>query len=268
MITFIIPTIGKPGLQKAIESIEKQTSDNWKAIVVFDGIEPTISISNPKITVMKIEKAGVGQNGAANVRNYGMKFVESEWIGFLDDDDTIAPDYVETFNNEISSYPLVDVIIFRMHRPIYEPVVLPQLEIDNFYPDHVGISFAFKKKIFDAGNIMSPSSTEDFAYLSLLRDKNYIIMISPYIKYYVDGNDDKNIVSQTGNRVIIDNNNKKEGFEISEKKMWRIFLFLLWLCLMVFMFLFNKKTFYKYKYLFAVVLLFTSIYLFSGYFSI
>ena len=115
MITFIIPTVGRPTLKKAVESIENQTNDNWKAIVVFDGIEPTISISNPKISVIKTEKAGVGQNGAGNVRNYGMKFVDSEWIGFLDDDDTIAPDYVETFNNELTSFPFVDVIIFRMH---------------------------------------------------------------------------------------------------------------------------------------------------------
>jgi glycosyltransferase involved in cell wall biosynthesis len=267
MITFIIPTIGRPALIKAIESIENQTSDNWKAIVVFDGIEPTINISNPKITVIKIEKAGVGQNGAGNVRNYGMKFVESEWIGFLDDDDTIAPDYVETFNNELTSYPFVDVIIFRMHRPIYEPVVLPELETDNFYPDHVGISFAFKKKIFDAGIIITPSSMEDFAYLSTLRDKNYIIMISPYVKYFVNGNDEKSIVSQTGNRVIL-NNNQKEGFEIQNKKMYFILSFIFLIFLMLGLFLFNKKTLYKHKYLFAGLLFIAIVYLFSGYFSI
>jgi glycosyltransferase involved in cell wall biosynthesis len=269
MITFIIPTIGKPGLQKAIESIEKQTSDNWKAIVVFDGIEPTISISNPKITVMKIEKAGVGNNGAANVRNYGMKHVDSEWIGFLDDDDTIAPDYVETFNNELVTYPFVDVIIFRMHRPDIEPIVLPELKTENFYVNYVGISFAFKKQIFDTGIIMSPSPIEDFEYLSTLRDKNYCMMISPYIKYFVDGRDDANVVSQSGDRVII-NNNQKEGFEISEKKIWWIFPFLLWVFLMAFIFLFNKKTFYKYKYkfLFAGLLFFAVGYLHSGHLSI
>jgi len=266
MITFIIPTIGKPTLKKAINSIEKQTSDNWKAIVIFDGIEPTITISNPKISVMKIEKAGVGQNGAANVRNYGMKFVDTEWIGFLDDDDTIAPDYVETFNKELSSYPFVDVIIFRMHRSDFEPVVLPEIETDNFYPNHVGISFAFKKKFFDVGNIMSPSSAEDFAYLSLLRDKNYIIMISPYIKYFVHGNDDKNIVSQTGNRVIINNDNK-EGFAISKKNMLSLLAFFLLFFLMICLFLFNKKPFYKYKYLFAGLLFISFGYLCSGYFS-
>lgn len=267
MITFIIPTIGRPSLKKTIESIENQTNDNWKAIVVFDGIEPTISISNPKITVIKTEKAGVAINGAANVRNYGMKFVDTDWIGFLDDDDTIASDYVETFNNELIAYPFVDVIIFRMHRPNLEPVVLPELETDDFYADHVGISFAFKKKIIDEGFFMQPSSIEDFEYLSTLRNNNYCIMISPYIKYFVNSNDDKNIVSQTGNRVII-NNNQKEGFEISEKNILRIFQFLLLIFLLICLFLFNKKVFYKYKYLFAGLLFIAIVYLFSGYFSI
>jgi glycosyltransferase involved in cell wall biosynthesis len=200
------------------------------------------------------------------VRNYGMKVADTEWIGFLDDDDTIAPDYVETFDKELSSYPFIDVIIFRMHRPDFEPVVLPTIETDNFYPDDVGISFAIKKEIIDAGIFMLPSSGEDFVYLSTLRDKGYCIMISPYIKYFVHGNDDKNIVSQTGNRVII-NNKEKEGFEISEKKIWWIFPFLLWVFLMVFMFLFNKKIFYKYKYLFAGLLFIAVGYLYSGYFS-
>jgi glycosyltransferase involved in cell wall biosynthesis len=266
MITFVIPTIGRPGLEKAIKSIENQTSDKWNAVVVFDGIEPTISISNPKITVMQIEKAGIGKNGAAIVRNYGMKLADSEWIGFLDDDDTIAPDYVETFDKELSNHPFVDVIIFRMHRPDIEPVVLPELKTDNFYANKVGISFAFKKKIFDSGTNMSPSSGEDFEYLSTMRDKNYCIMISPYIKYFVDGRDDANVVSQIGERVII-NENKKEGFEIYEKNIHWIFPFLLWIFLMAFLFLFNKKIFYKYKYLFAGFLFIIIFYVFSGHFS-
>ena len=266
MITFIIPTLGRPSLKKAIESIENQTNDNWKAIVVFDGIEPNISISNPKISVIKTEKAGVGQNGAANVRNYGIKHAESEWIGFLDDDDTIALDYVETFNNELTAYPFVDVIIFRMHRSIHQPVILPQLETSDFHPNEVGISFAFKKKIFDEGITMTPSSGEDFTYLSTLRDKKYCIMISPFVKYFVHGNDDKNIVSQTGNRVII-NNNEKESFEISKNHTLWVFPFLLWVFLMAFIFLFNKKTFYKYKFLFVGLLFFAVGYLFSGHFS-
>ena len=43
---------------------------------------------------------GVAINNAGNVRNYGMSFVETEWIAFLDDDDIIADDYLEKFYEE------------------------------------------------------------------------------------------------------------------------------------------------------------------------
>jgi hypothetical protein len=155
-----------------------------------------------------------------------------------------------------------------MHRPNFEPVILPELETDNFYPDHVGISFAFKKKIIDEGFIMQPSSIEDFEYLSTLRNNNYCIMISPYVKYFVNGNDEKSIVLQTGNRVIINNNNQKERFEIQNKKMYFILPFIFLIFLMLGLFLFNKKTLYKHKYLFAGLLFIAIVYLFSGYFSI
>jgi glycosyltransferase involved in cell wall biosynthesis len=41
-ITFIIPTIGRNTLEKAIQSIEKQTNNNWKIIIIFDGIQSTL----------------------------------------------------------------------------------------------------------------------------------------------------------------------------------------------------------------------------------
>ena len=49
MITFIIPTIGRDTLKRSIKSIEDQTSDQWKVIVIFDGVKSTINNSNSKI---------------------------------------------------------------------------------------------------------------------------------------------------------------------------------------------------------------------------
>jgi glycosyltransferase involved in cell wall biosynthesis len=198
MLTFIIPSIGRPTLQRAINSLLNQTHDGWKAIVVFDGIEPTISAPNEKVTFMTVEKSGVGLNGAGAVRNYGMKCVETEWIAFLDDDDTVANDYVEYFFKEIQEFPQVDVVIFRMRNKGVN--ILPPLETDNFYCCKVGISFAFKKKIVNEGNFMTPSGLEDYNYLNSLRAKKYCIMISPYVKYFVRG---YFYDTSTGNRVIL-----------------------------------------------------------------
>lgn len=205
MITFIIPTIGRDTLKRSIKSIEDQTSDQWKVIVIFDGVKSTINNSNSKIKIFEIEKKGESKNSAGNVRNYGMKFVDTDWIAFLDDDDVISPNFVETFNKELNDYPFFDILIFRM---AYNNTnnIFPKLKTDNFYKNNVGISFVINKNIIN--NIQFyPSSTEDYNFLNDARNKNYIIMISPYIKYFVNGYVNKNKSDLLGNRVIINDKN-------------------------------------------------------------
>ena len=214
-ITFIIPTIGRDTLVNTIASLEQQTNDKWKAIIIFDGIESNITNDNPKIKIITIEKSGKDANSAGNVRNKGIPYVTTEWVGFIDDDDVISNDYVDTFYKEIEYK--VDVIIFRM---IYEDnYVLPPLETDNFYINQVGISFVLKTNLLKKYNFI-PSSAEDYDLLNRLRENDYKIMISPYIRYYVRTVKDDNTV---GNRLFI---NVKEGFESTKTNSIYILLFL------------------------------------------
>jgi glycosyltransferase involved in cell wall biosynthesis len=113
-VTFIIPTIGRETLEQSINSLLKQDNPNWKAIIIFDGIEPNIKCIDPRISILKCEKKGEGKNGAGNVRNYAVPFIETEWIAFLDDDDTVADDYVTCLQKQIEEIPDLDVLIFRM----------------------------------------------------------------------------------------------------------------------------------------------------------
>jgi len=38
LVTFIIPTIGRDTLQRSIDCLLEQTIQEWKAIIIFDGI--------------------------------------------------------------------------------------------------------------------------------------------------------------------------------------------------------------------------------------
>ena len=95
IITFIIPSIARLTLLTTIESLKKQSNPNWNAIVIYDGVDgPTFD--DERIKIIKSEKVGLegpmnGQSGL--VRNIGIKQTETEGIGFLDDDDTIHPEY-------------------------------------------------------------------------------------------------------------------------------------------------------------------------------
>lgn len=196
-VTFIIPTIGRPTLEKTIKSLQKQTCINWLAIIIFDDVTPSININDPRILLIMCNKLGEGANYAGRVRNYGMNFVKTNWIAFLDDDDSISTNYVERFNEEIINYS-TDLIIFRMH---FDSNILPELDTNDFYKCKVGISFAIKKNIVDAGFIFSPSKYEDYDYLSLIKSNNYTIMISPYVLYFVRDYDVK--CELIGNRLFL-----------------------------------------------------------------
>lgn len=123
-ITFIIPSIGRDTLHTTIKSLLNQTCSEWKAIVVFDGVEPSLQTTDDRFTTLQIQKDETQyENRAGYVRNYGIQFATTEWVAFVDDDDTLLSDYVERFLEETDTYDN-DVVIFRMVR--YEYVHVPE----------------------------------------------------------------------------------------------------------------------------------------------
>jgi len=202
-ITFIIPTIGRITLNNSINSLLNQTIENWNAIIIFDGIKSNIENNDLRIQIIEIDKKGLGINSAGNVRNHGMSICKTKWIAFLDDDDIIAPDYIETFNKELELYPNIDVLIFRMN---LDNRIIPKLETDDFYLCDIGISFIMKREIFNNGLKFIPDGAEDYLYLNKIRLYGYKMMISPYIKYFVKKEYIDDIRYDLGNRVFINMN--------------------------------------------------------------
>jgi len=222
MITFIIPTIGRPSIRTTIESLYSQTDVRWRAIIVFDGIpistifgdDELDSGLDKRIQVLEIKKSGVHINSAGLVRNAGIRSCLTDWVAFVDDDDILSSRYVETFYKEIHEYPQIDVLLFRMYveKPSYlnpDCFILPELNTEDFYWRKTGISFALRTSIFiERGIWFEPSEEEDYLFLDGLRRRRFSIMISPYIRYFVRVTD-KDVLDEftmdlvTGNRVII-----------------------------------------------------------------
>ena len=181
IITFIIPSIARLSLLTTIESLKNQTNPNWNAIVVFDGVDG-INFDDERVKVIMSKKVGLegpmnGQSGL--VRNIGIKKTETEWIGFIDDDDTIHPEYVSTLSEKYSDK---DFVVWRMK--YQNGLVLPPLKHNELTFSRVGISFCYKKKL---GEILFDSNRdgEDFDFLMKLKNSTNNWVITPEIYYNV-----------------------------------------------------------------------------------
>jgi len=119
------------------------------------------------------------------VRNYGLKYIndnniETEWIGFLDDDDTLSSDYITKLKEE-TSLNNIEVCIFRMCYS--NGYILPSISDKNIIRGRVGISFAIKKYI--SNNLFENNPFEDYFYLQKLKTLKYRILISSFVTYFV-----------------------------------------------------------------------------------
>ena len=90
-ITFVIPSINRPSIINAVNSLLNQTNPNWECIIIYDGVDG-FKFDDVRIKTVITEKIGGSSSfhGISGlVRNVGLNMVNTDWIGFLDDDDTL-----------------------------------------------------------------------------------------------------------------------------------------------------------------------------------
>lgn len=187
MITFIIPSIGRSSLHRTLESLLHQNCKEWKAVVIFDGVKNNCSTKDERISFVEIEKTDCVLNQASTVRNSGLQYVNTEWVGFVDDDDTIAKDYVECFHDECKRF-MFDIYIYRMVNKDHK--IFPSLTSKSIIPCDVGISFMVRKEIC-VENPFVNSHCEDYDFLKNMMDMKKKIIISSYVKYFVKSIEDE-----------------------------------------------------------------------------
>ena len=197
-ITFIIPSVARDTLNNSLNSLVKQSENDWCAYVGFDGLtkeQITLqTIQDERISYFYLPKTGFLKNvdfkaqnhsKAGSVRNQLLKKeIDSEWIGFLDDDDTLTSDYVEGLKLELNQNEF-DCCIFRMI--LKNGTVIPRYGDNSLYVGNVGISFAIKTSFLKQNNIFFESSeSEDYYFLNKAIENKAKIYISNHIMYKVN----------------------------------------------------------------------------------
>lgn len=191
MISFIIPSIGRPTILNTITSLLNQTNNDWKCLIGFDGIkQEELNLELPKddrISYFYIDKK-LGQihhkhNHAGKVRNYLMSKVETDWIGFVDDDDTLETKYIEWFNNEKSNNNF-DCLLFKM-KFADKPNIIPPYGCSSLIEGQVGISFVVNRNFIQNKIEFINYVSEDYVFLKEIEKHNGIIQFSNHIAYKV-----------------------------------------------------------------------------------
>jgi len=193
-VAFIVPTLGRPSLRKALASLESQSDPGWLAHVVGDGVRPQVP-GDPRFWTWEARPT----KSAGLTRNLGMGFASAatpegelpvEWLAFLDDDDTVTPNYVQLLRREHA-----DVVIFRMLHP--QLGVLPDPTEPQLCWGQVGISFAvrrafvqehhlrFEREYVYAGHPAHTPFNEDIDFLRKCQAHGARVLLHPEITYYV-----------------------------------------------------------------------------------
>lgn len=106
IVSIIIPVYNaKKYLANTLDSVIKQTYKNLEIILVNDGSTDNskdICESYAKID-KRIKVINKENGGVSSARNYGLALAKGEYISFIDSDDFLVTDMIETLVNDIQN---------------------------------------------------------------------------------------------------------------------------------------------------------------------
>ncbi len=85
-------------LREAVSSVMSQSLNDWQLVIIDDHSSataasalPTATIDNKRVVILTNDQ----RRGVAYSRNRGIETGTGQWLVFLDDDDTLEPDFLE-----------------------------------------------------------------------------------------------------------------------------------------------------------------------------
>ena len=146
MVSIIIPVYNvKPYLKRCVESVLNQSYTDFESILVDDGSTDGSSVicdeyleRDPRIRVIHKENGGL-----SDARNAGIKAAVGEYILFVDSDDFLNTDALDTLTKEIR--PGVDIITGGYKKIIGSQMVL--FTCDGIEPGKAYTPYDYLKRV-------------------------------------------------------------------------------------------------------------------------
>lgn len=212
-------------IQNAIDSLLKQTYQDFELIIVDDGsTDDTEKLIKEKyvkeLHTKKIVYKKLKQNkGVCNARNVGLKSAYNNWIGYLDSDNEMLPDFLETFQKTIIKNPKNTIFYSRLLRTdgriIGHPFNYEQLQNANFID--LGVFVHNKSLILKYGKFdTNLKRLVDWDLILRYTKKEKPIFIEKVLLKYSEDNNYARITnteSLQDAKLIIDKKRAKEEFK-------------------------------------------------------
>tara|TARA_R110002012_G_scaffold281843_2_gene471423 strand:- start:14262 stop:15212 length:951 start_codon:yes stop_codon:yes gene_type:complete len=233
LVSIIIPTYNRAHLiGETLDSVIAQTHENWECILVDDGsTDDTEKIVfdyiNRDTRIQYHQRPDYKMKGAPSCRNYGIEKVKGDYVMWLDDDDLIAENKIESqyhlikgrkkavstcpwgrFTNNKDYYQKPYTHIYRDYND--PKMLLRDYGSGEFFPAH---SFMISRDlIFESGlwneNLRNNEDAEFFCRV-LINTKEIFFSVNTFVKYR----------TAIGNNVSLISNDRKASDNV---KSWKL----------------------------------------------
>lgn len=117
-VSIVMPAFNAaPYIAEAIQSVLKQTSPDWQLLIIDDSsTDDTATIArsftDPRISVLHPSK----KLGAAGARNLGTAHAKNDLLLYLDADDRLCPQAIETLEPYLRDHPEIGLVYANYRR--------------------------------------------------------------------------------------------------------------------------------------------------------
>lgn len=207
LFSFVMPAYKAEFIKESIDSILGQTYANLELVIVDDcspePIGDIVKLYDDKRVSYYRNKENIGGNDLVAQWNTCLSYAKGEWVILATDDDVYAPNFLETFINQLDEYPEVDLFrariclidlknkiidIERCHEEFVSP-------IQFFYEINVGMKggvaqhiFRREKLVEKGGFVNFPKAwASDDATAIMLSSKGVLFSQKPLVYFRYSG---------------------------------------------------------------------------------
>lgn len=217
MITIIIPVYNAAAyLVRCLQSVVAQTYSDWECVLVDDGSkdESGAISDNWQVKDSRIRVIHQKNQGASIARQVGIASAQGMYLTFIDADDIVEPDYLESLYNALvdNNVDIAACDFIRHHEdddveidrtPVSRTLEYEELHLCFFKYDFWGFwGKIYKREVFE--NVYFPQATlsEDYVVMAQLFHKFRRMAFVPIPLYHYIVHDDSLTNQQVCARVI------------------------------------------------------------------